>query len=40
VLMSAGPLGSTVAMASVVAAVAAAAGVLAVRAVGDPTCPQ
>jgi hypothetical protein len=37
---AAGILGSTVATASMIAAGAAAAGVLAVRKVGDPTCPQ
>jgi uncharacterized protein (DUF2141 family) len=39
-LMSGGILGSTAAMATIVAAGAAAAGVLAVQTVGDPTCPQ
>jgi Carboxypeptidase regulatory-like domain len=38
--MSGGILGSTAAMATIVAAGAAAAGVLAVHTVGDPTCPQ
>jgi len=39
-LLSGGILGSTAAMATIVAAGAAAAGVLAVQTVGDPTCPQ
>jgi hypothetical protein len=39
-LASGGILGGTAAMASIVAASAAAAGVLAVQTVGDPTCPQ
>ncbi len=39
-LTAGGILGSTAAMATAVAAGAAAAGVLAVQTVGDPTCPQ
>jgi hypothetical protein len=39
-LVSGGILGGTAAMATIVAAGAAAAGVLAVNTVGDPTCPQ
>jgi hypothetical protein len=39
-LLTGGILGGTAAMATIVAASAAAAGVLAVNTVGDPTCPQ
>jgi carboxypeptidase family protein len=39
-LTSAGLFGTTVTTATIVAAGAAAAGVLAVKTVGDPTCPQ
>jgi hypothetical protein len=39
-LTTGGLLGTTATMATVVAAGAAAAGVLAVKTVGDPTCPQ
>jgi len=39
-LVTGGILGGTAAMATIIAAGAAAAGVLAVKTVGDPTCPQ